>query len=264
MSARGNDRQPTTVEVLAEVERRRAAAKPPVDESQRRIVILADRFVFWLSKHWLAVFNTLALLYIGLPTLAPVLTYLGAKGSAAIIHTIYTPLCNQLPQRSWFLFGPQLTYTLQELLEHLGLEPLSSQWSNVLLVTSVIGPGNETLGYKMALCQRCAAIYGTILTAGLVYTFLRRWWKVRPIPWWIYIAFGIVPIAMDGGYQWITYTLDILPFIESPIPVHETTPLLRTLTGSLFGLATVWLAYPHIQDAMDDFRSTLHKRFGWE
>ena len=56
----------------------------------------------------------------------------------------------------------------------------------------------------------------------------------------------------------------ILPFIDSPIPVHETTPLLRTLTGSLFGLATVWLAYPHIQDAMDDFRSTLHKRFGWE
>ena len=100
MSAQDNNGQPTTGEVLAEVERRRTAAKPPVDESQRQIVVLADRFVFWLAKHWLAIFNVLAFLYVGFPTLAPVLMYLGLEGPAKIIYTVYRPLCNQLPQRS--------------------------------------------------------------------------------------------------------------------------------------------------------------------
>lgn len=259
--AQDNPVQPTTTELLAEVERRRAVAQRQVGDEQRRIIILVDRFVFWLSKHWLAVFNTLAFLYIGLPILAPVLTYLGARGGAAIIHTIYTPLCNQLPQRSWFLFGPQPTYTLQELLEHLGLEPLSSQWSNVLLVTSAIGLGNETLGYKMALCQRCAAIYGTILLFGLIYGPIRR--RVRPLPIWAYLLFGIVPMAIDGGYQWLTYAARML-FPSFPLDPHETTPLMRTVTGLLFGLATAWLAYPYVQESMDEFRETLQKKFGWE
>lgn len=264
MSTQNDPTQPSTDEVLAEVERRRAERKRQKSES-RRIVIFLDRCVFWLSKHWLAIFNTLALLYVGLPILSPVLLYLGIEGPGKLIQTIYRPpICHQLPQRSWFLFGQKPSYRLPELIEYLNIEPHAKQWQDVEVVYSQVGYGNPDLGYKIALCQRDIAIYGTILIAGLIYTLLRGSWKVRPIPWWIYIAFGIVPIALDGGYQWITYTLEILPFIDSPIPVHETIPLLRTLTGSLFGLATVWLAYPHVQDAMDDFRSTLRKRFGWE
>jgi hypothetical protein len=96
-----------------------------------------------------------------------------------------------------------------------------------------------------------------------MYSLLRHWKKIRPIPWWIYVALGIVPIGLDGGYQWVTYSLDLL-LPKSPIPTHETTPLLRTITGTLFGLMTVWLAYPHVQEAMSDFQKTLHERFGWE
>lgn len=265
MSEQNNPTQPSTEEILAEVERRRAAARQPKTEEQRRIVIFLDRCVFWLSKHWLVILNLLAVLYVGLPILSPVLLYMGIEGPGKLIQTIYRPpICHQLPQRSWFLFGQKLSYRLSELIEYLGIEPHAKQWQDVEVVYSQVGYGNPDLGYKIALCQRDVAIYGTILVTGLVYALLRGRWKVRPIPWWIYIAFGIVPIGINGGYQWLSYTLDILPFIDSPIPVHETTPLLRTLTGSLFGLATVWLAYPHVQDAMDDFRSTLHKRFGWE
>ena len=68
-------------------------------------------------------------------------------------------------------------------------------------------------------------------------------------------------MAIDGGYQWLSY---ILNSFYSDLLAHDTTPLLRVITGALFGAATVWLAYPHIQEAMDDFRQTLHKRFGWE
>jgi uncharacterized membrane protein len=254
MSEQNNAGQPSTAEVLAEVERRRAEAQPPMTERQHRIVILADRFVFWLSKHWLAVFNTLAFLYVGLPTLAPALMYLGARTPAMAIYIIYRPLCNQLPQRSWFLFGPQFAYTLPELMAQAGTSAVPDQWSQGFV-------GNEAMGYKMALCERCTAIHGTIFLFGLLYALGRR--RVRPLPWWAYIGFGIVPMAADGGYQFLSYVLPLL-LPDLPIAPYETTPLMRTLTGALFGLATVWLAYPLVQETMDEFHETLHQRFGWE
>ena len=218
--------------------------------AQRRIVVLADRFVFWLSKHWLAVFNVLALLYVGLPVLAPILLQLGVAGPAVVIYMIYDPLCNQLPQRSWFLFGQQSAYTLSELAPWIGSDPLASSFV-----------GNEIAGYKIGLCQRCLAIHGAIFLFGLVYALGRR--RIRPLPWWAYIGFGILPMAADGGFQFLSYALPLfLPSLS--ITPYETTPFMRTLTGTLFGLATVWLAYPYVQETMDEFRDTLQKRFGWE
>jgi uncharacterized membrane protein len=249
MNVQENSGQPSTVEVLAEVERRRAEANR-VDGVQRRIVVAADRFVFWLTKHWLAVFNTLALLYVGLPILAPVLLRLGLKGPGMTIYMLYNPLCNQLPQRSWFLFGPQLAYTLGELGPWIGDDPLATHFV-----------GNEVVGYKMALCQRCVAIHGAIFLAGLLYAGVRR--RVRPLPIWAYIVFGLLPMAADGGFQFLSYALPfLLPSLS--ITPYETTAFMRTLTGTLFGVATVWLAYPHMQETMDDFQDTLQERFGWE
>ncbi len=253
MSARDNDRQPTTVEVLAEVERRRAAARPSVDESQRRIVVLADRFVFWLSKHWLAIFNALAFLYVGLPILAPVLMYLGIEGPARVIYVVYRPMCNQLPQRSWFLFGPQFAYIAPEFTEWLGIDVVHDLAAQTFI-------GNEDMGYKIALCERCAAIYGAIFLFGLLYALGRR--RLRPLPWWGYAA-GLLPMALDGGYQFLSYAITYFSPNFSIIS-YESTPLMRTITGTLFGLVTIWLAYPLVQETMDEFRETLHQRFGWE
>jgi uncharacterized membrane protein len=38
---------------------------------------------------------------------------------------------------------------------------------------------------------------------------------------------------------------------------RESNYLLRTATGALFGLASTWLAYPNIQDAMADALQSL-------
>jgi uncharacterized membrane protein len=248
--------QPTTAEILVEVERRRTKAGPRMTEGQQRIVVLADRFVFWLSKHWLAVFNTLTFVYVGLPFLAPVLMYLGFTRPAMVIHAIYDPLCHQLPHRSWFLFGPKLAYTLPELMEQVDPSLVTGLWAGDFV-------GNEALGYKVAFCQRDTAIYGAILLTGLLYGLLRRWWNVRSMPWWAYVLFGVVPLGVDGGFQFLSYVLALL-WPDGPIVPHETTPMLRVITGALFGLATVWLAYPLVQETMDEFRETLHQRFGWE
>lgn len=256
LDARNDAEAPSTADVLAEVERRQAAARAPMGERQRRTVILADRFVFWLTKHWLAVLNALVFLYVGLPFLAPALMYVGAAGPARVIYTMYRPLCHQLPQRSWFLFGPQLSYRLSELMEQAGASGVTGAFERAFI-------GNEPLGYKVALCQRDTAIYGAILLFGLAYGLLRRRIRVTPLPWWAYIGVGILPMLLDGGYQFLSYALAVL-WPDGPIAAHETTPVLRLITGGLFGLATVWLAYPLVQEAMDDFRHTLQQRFGWQ
>ncbi|MGC9335019.1 MAG: DUF2085 domain-containing protein [Anaerolineae bacterium] len=231
-----------------------AARRERSGEKGRGFVVAADRFIFWLSKHWLAVFNMLAFLYVGLPFLAPTLMHLGAERAAWLIYTVYRPLCHQLPQRSWFLFGPQLAYRLPELMALAG-DAVTGAFSNSFV-------GNEDVGYKVAICQRDTAIYGAIFLFGLLFGALRRRWNVRPLPWWAYILLGLVPMGLDGGYQLLSYLLPlVLPSIS--LQPYEATPLMRVITGMLFGWATVWLAYPYVQESMDEVRASLQGRLGW-
>jgi uncharacterized membrane protein len=171
----------------------------------------------------------------------------GLEVPANVIYRIYRPLCHQLGFRSWFLFGEQAYYPL----EHSGLDVLSYEdvtandtwdWRQAQDFT-----GNERLGYKVALCQRDVAIYGGILLAGLAFGLVRS--RLRPIPIWIWFIFGIVPIAIDGGSQLLTS----LPILD--LPVRESVPALRTLTGALFGVLNTWLAYPYVEETMQETRT---------
>jgi len=250
------DEQVTTAEVLAEVERRMSSSSSSTSFTrgwQRKLVVLVNRFIFWLSRHWLAIFNALAFLYVGLPVLAPVLIHLGIKRPAMIIYAIYRPLCHQLPQRSWFLFGQQFAYTLPELRQLTGAEIGSGLRAGAFI-------GNQAMGYKVAFCQRDTAIYGAIFLFGLLYAVGRR--RIRPLPWWGYLL-GLLPMAADGGYQFLSIAISIF-FPDFSAHPYESTPLKRTVTGAIFGLVTIWLAYPYVQETMDEFRATLHQRFGWE
>ncbi|MBS3784652.1 MAG: DUF2085 domain-containing protein, partial [Anaerolineae bacterium] len=101
-----------------------------------------------------------------------------------------------------------------------------------------------------------------IFLFGLLYGLLRRRWNVRPLPWWGYILMGLVPMGLDGGYQFLSYALPLV-FPGISLQPYETTPLMRLITGTLFGWATVWLAYPYLQESMEDVRASLGRRFGW-
>jgi uncharacterized membrane protein len=249
--------QPSTEEVLAEVERRRTPAQPVRDEHTRRIVIALDHAIFWLTKHWVAVLNTLAFLYIGIPFLAPLLMLTGSPRTAHIIYLVYRPMCHQLPQRSWFLGGVQAHYSLMQLADMVGSDSTPEVWSRDFV-------GTPSVGYKVALCQRDVAIYGTIVLVGLLYGVFHRRIKIRPLKWWLYVVFGVLPMLVDGGYQWLSYLIAFIWPSNPYIQPHETTPLLRTITGALFGAATIWLAYPYVEATMDEFQQDLRQRFGWE
>ena len=75
----------------------------------------SERFALWFSKHWLAVFNIAWGVFVILPFLAPVFMQLGATGLGNGVYFIYQFFCHQLPERSFFLFGPQPMYPLSEI-----------------------------------------------------------------------------------------------------------------------------------------------------
>lgn len=222
----------------------------------------SDQFSYWMSRHYLAVFNIFIVVYLGLAFLAPVLQKIGAKGPANVIYKGYGFLCHQLAYRSWFLFGEQPAYptasagmkgwhTYEELT---GLSPDTSTglWDARDFI------GNEIMGYKVALCERDVAIYSAMLLFGLLFAVLRKVSpNFKPIPWYLWILFGMVPIGLDGGSQLLS---QFFPQVNDLIPYRESTPFLRSFTGALFGLTTAWFGYPYFEEAMSDMRIFMERR----
>lgn len=153
---------------------------------------------------------------------------LGFTGPARIIYSIYSYACHQLPDHSYFLFGQTLTPLMGQL-------EAGGMATGLDLFGQRAFLGGESLGFKVAICQRDVAIYGTVLLAGLLFNIVRH--RLQPLNWRLFVLF-LVPIALDGGTQLFG--------------LRESNWWLRTLTGALFGLATVWLAYPHVESAMTE------------
>jgi uncharacterized membrane protein len=220
---------------------------------QRKLILGAQRFIFWLSKHWLALVNLFISVYVGLTFAAPLFMKVGWTGPARVIYSVYKPLCHELAFRSWFLFGEAAVYPRAEYEQRFGLN--DSDWPELFSHARDF-VGNETMGYKVAFCQRDIAIYGALLLGGLAYAFLRRR-GLRAMPFWLFVLGGVLPMALDGGSQFVSL---ILPWF----PARESVWQLRLLTGALFGFSISWLAYPYIQDGMDETGEILAMRYGWD
>jgi uncharacterized membrane protein len=97
----------------------------------------------------------------------------------------------------------------------------------------------------MALCQRDFAIYSALLIFGLIFSLSGK--KIKPLPWYLWILFGLIPIGLDGFSQLLSQTgLGIFSWI----PLRESTPLFRVVTGGLFGLASAWFAFPYLEESV--------------
>lgn len=214
-----------------------------------------DKVSFWLSHHYLALVNIFLLLYVGLPFLAPVLQKNGYTLPATIIYKIYGVMCHQLAFRSWFLFGEQAYYP-RELAHIPGVITFETlQHSDeVDLFAAKSFVGNDVVGYKVALCERDVAIYLFMLLFGVCFGLFRR--KFRSINWMVWLIIGLVPIGLDGSTQLINF----IPFLAKWLPIRESTPLLRTLTGSLFGWMTAWYLFPMLEDTARETRQLMQKK----
>jgi uncharacterized membrane protein len=224
----------------------------------------ADRMMAWFSRHYLAVINFIMLLYFGLPILAPTLMKAGASLPANVIYTIYKPLCHQFGFRSFFLFGEQAYYPLREagiagvktFEEVTGFQDLDNPAAFSRFQARQF-TGNETVGYKMALCERDMAIYGAILLFGILYSVTGR--RIKPLHWMLWVLLGMGPIGLDGFSQ--LFSQMNWEWLASIIPYRESTPFLRVLTGGLFGFTTAWFAYPYMEESMAETRQFFIKKF---
>jgi uncharacterized membrane protein len=66
--------------------------------------------VQWGLRHWLLLVNGGAILYAGLPWLSPLAKASGHPLIGELLFRIYTPLCHQLPERSFFVCGHQVGF----------------------------------------------------------------------------------------------------------------------------------------------------------
>jgi uncharacterized membrane protein len=74
----------------------------------RNIVRVAEACGRFLGKHWLAIYNSLLIIFIGGAFLGPILAYFGNNAAEAwLLHT-YHGLCDQVPLHSYYLFGHQV------------------------------------------------------------------------------------------------------------------------------------------------------------
>jgi uncharacterized membrane protein len=239
------------------------AGKPRVTGRQRDFVIGADRAILALSRHWLFYLNLLVFFYVGLPFLAPVLMEAGLPAPARVIYSMYGGLCHQLGYRSWYLFGERAAYPRDVFQAYTGIDPNDPSAESLIASRSFIG--NERTGWKVAYCERDVAIYAAILLGGLLFALPGVRGRVRPLNWIPYVLIGILPIAFDGFSQLFSQ----FPYSSIQIngvaplgwlPYRESTPLLRTLTGGLFGLANVWLAFPYLEQSLADVRADLEAK----
>ncbi len=222
-----------------------------------------DRISYWISKRYLLLLNLFMLLYVGLPFLAPTLMKLGSEAPAQALYRVYKPLCHQFAFRSFFVFGEQPFYPLAE--------ANVAGYKTFEEVTGIVGVddpysmtrfdarnyiGDDTVGYKVALCERDIAIYLAILLFGIVFGLTGR--RFKSLHWIAWLLLGIAPIGLDGFSQ--LFSQFNWEWLSALVPYRESTPFLRVLTGALFGLATAWFAYPNIEESMSETRQYYLKK----
>ncbi len=210
---------------------------PEISPAARRFIILVDRFAVFVGEHWLLLVILALLVFNALPFLAPVLMHYGYTGPAQLIYGVYRLTCHQLAFRTYFFFGEQPVYTLDQLRASLGVSGDDLfYWQQFL--------GNSTLGFKMAWCERDAAMYVSLLLGSILFAFVRT--RLRPLNWRIYVLL-LTPMAIDGFTQLFG--------------LRESDYLLRGFTGVLFGFGSVWLIYPYLEEAMHDVRGQAQSQY---
>ena len=203
---------------------------------------------------WFTLFGVIVGLYVLLPFLAPLLMEIGWGLPGKAIYFIYSFFCHQLPERSFFLFGPHLTYSLPQ---------IQTAWQdtfNPLVLRQFIG--NPEMGWKVAWSDRMVSMFTATWVFGLLWWPLRR--RLPALPLWGLVLF-LLPMALDGtthfvsdfwgigqGFRDTNLWLTALTNNTFPASFYagdawgSFNSLMRLLTGILFGLGVVWFTFPYL------------------
>ena len=214
-------------------------------------------FETFLNRYWILFFGLLYGIFVGLPFLAPVLMAAGLNPAGRVIYFIYSFLCHQLPERSFFMFGQKFTYPLAQ---------IQAIWHNTndpVILRQFIG--NTSMGWKVAWSDRMVSMYSSIWIFGLLWWPLR--WKIKSLPWWG-LALFLLPMALDGtshlisdfsgigtGFRDGNLWLAVLTQHIFPATFYagdawgSFNSICRLLSGVFFGIGMVWFGFPYLNDS---------------
>jgi len=211
-------------------------------------------FSNWITNHWFKIFLVTYGIWVIIPWFAPVMMKLGWTSAGNGIYFMYSFFCHQLPQRSIFLFGEQSMYPLSE------IQTVWQNTTNPMILRQFIG--NEAMGWKVAWSDRMTSFYTGVWFFGVIFFWLRD--KVKPISLWIALLL-LLPIVVDGGTHtisdfsgigngfrdtnlWLAQLTNnsFSPNFYSGDRSEEHNSWARWITGTLAGLAIIWLVVPNI------------------
>ena len=229
-----------------------------------------NRGIYWLSRHWLLAFIAIWGVFNLLPWLAPLFMKAGWETGGRAIYTIYTFLCHQLPQRSYFLFGQQPMYELNE------VQAVWQNTNNPLMLRQFIG--NPEMGWKVAWSDRMVSLYtGILLWAALLGPWRRR---LPRLPLWGMVLLAL-PMVLDGGthmvsdmvggigggFRYGNAWLASLTNHAFPAGFYAGDGLgsfnswMRLLSGLLFSLGAVWFVLPALEAAFGGTQKRVEEKF---
>lgn len=227
-----------------------------------------DRWIVVVARRWLVIFGVFFGSIVLAPFLAPVLMQAGLTGPASLIYLAYSFLCHQLPERSFFMFGPQTMYSLEE------LQRAGADITKMHALRKFIG--SPDLGWKVAWSDRMVWMYASTLLFGLLWRPLIS--KTKGLRWWGLIIF-LIPLALDGTSHLISdlagigqgfrdsnaWLAQLTGYAFSPSfyagdALGSFNSWMRMLSGVLFGVGIVWFAFPYVDEMMADTTAYLVKK----
>ena len=205
-----------------------------------------DKLSLLFKRFYILIFAFAFSLYTGLAFLAPVLMHYDLILPGKLIYKFFGFFCHQLPYRSFFLFGEQAFYPLASANMDHDIITFEEATQNAKMdffdLKSFVG--NPQMGYKVALCQRDIAIYLAIVL--FCFIFLISNYHIPRLHWIPWIIIGLVPIGLDGFSQLFAA---INPAV---FPARESTPILRVITGAMFGFNTAWFLFPYLDKKLKE------------
>lgn len=156
----------------------------------RYFVILLDRLILWISKHWLSLFNLTFGIYAGVPVLAPLLMSSGQARLANLIYFVYQFACHQMPSRCFFIGRFQVAICERDLALYGGacvagllfglvrdrLRPLPIPVWVILIAPLILDGLTQILGLRLSSWQLRTAtgLLASGATVWLVYPYLEK------------------------------------------------------------------------------------------
>ena len=165
------------------------------------------------------------IIWTGLIFLPPYAAISGDEELAYSLYNFHKPLCHQILSRSWCFFSDGTNTWIGNCVED---ETVSGE-RNLLTGRVHYVIIDDAIGWETGVCARDISIYLGILIGLIVFPFFRKL-DSKEIPPAIFYLIALIPIALDGGTQFIG--------------LRESTNFLRLITGFIAGFPIAFYVIP--------------------